>query len=100
MRTTVEHHHAVLLRTAKELVAAALRHTLNQYLVSLAHTAGIVFSREAVLQGDDFVQATNLHLFRDIIGQMLGEVCPKLSLITEMATPSSLAVVAQLWRAT
>ena len=55
VRTSVEHHHTVLLRTAEQLVAATL----------------VGFGRQTVLQSNNLIQPADLHFFGHIILKML-----------------------------
>ena len=72
--SAVEDHDAVLFRAAEELVAAAFAGTFCQHLHHLTHLGCVALRRDFVLQGDELVEATYLHLLRDVIGQVLAGI--------------------------
>ena len=76
MRPSVEHHHTILLRTPKELLARTFGNALYQHLVSLPDATCIRFGRQTVLQSDNLVEAAYFYLFRHIVFKMLEAYVP------------------------
>ena len=77
MRTSVEHHHTILLRPAKQLIARTLGNTFYQYFIRLSDTALVGLCGQTVLQSDNLIQATDFHIFGHIIFEMLRSIRPR-----------------------
>ena len=88
MRTSVEHHHTVLLRTAEQLVARTLGDSFHKHFIRFTDATLVGFGRQTVLQSDNLVQATDFHLFGHIIFEMLGRIRSRTSEYLNMKAAS------------
>ena len=71
MIATVEYHDFILLGATEELFFRTLGYTFYHYFEYLTYILGIAFSREVVLEFDDFIQSTDFDFFRNVIRQVL-----------------------------
>ena len=76
MCTPVEYYHPILLCTSYKLLAGTFGNSFYQHFISLANATGVRLGRQTILQSDNLIQPTYLHLFRYIIRQMLGSIVP------------------------
>ena len=77
MRTSVEHHHTILLRTAKQLIARTFGNAFYKHFIRLADATLIGLCRQTVLQSDNLIQTENFHVFGHIIFKMLRRIRPR-----------------------
>ena len=77
MRTSVEHHHTILLRTAEQLIARTFGNAFYKHFIRLADATLIGLRRQTVLQSDNLIQTANFHVFGHIIFKMLRRIRPR-----------------------
>ena len=74
VRTSVEHHHTVLLRTTEQLVARTLGNTFHKHLIRFTDATLVGLGRQTVLQSNNLIQPADFHLFGHIIFEMFGSI--------------------------
>ena len=70
MTALVEDHHLVLLRASAELFARALRESFDEHVEHTVLVLLVLLGRDFGLQGDEFVQSAQFHLFGNVVGQV------------------------------
>ena len=74
MVSFVEHHHLPLLGTPAKLLPAALAEAFDQHLKHFSLVFLVLDGGHLRLQGNQFIQASDLLFLRDIVGQMLRSI--------------------------